>query len=85
MCIRDRREIVDEVSWAGAFLFNERTGRLIDGHARKKIARKGEKVPVLIGSWSEDEERKILLTFDAIGEMAIADKSALEGLSLIHI
>lgn len=38
---------IDQVGWAGALLFNERTKRLIDGHARKeKFAGKGQ-VPVL--------------------------------------
>ena len=42
-----------EVGWAGALLFNERTGRLIDGHARRKVAlaQGAETVPVLVGSW----------------------------------
>jgi hypothetical protein len=65
-----------EVGWAGACLYNERTGRLIDGHARKKRAlEKGEKVvPVLIGSWSEEAEAKILATLDPIASMASTNK-----------
>jgi hypothetical protein len=74
------RDIIAEVGWAGALLYNERTGRLIDGHARKKVAKKGEKVPVLVGSWTEEEERKILLTLDPIGSMAAADRTALDEL-----
>src|SRR5216683_1785834 len=74
------RDIIAEVGWAGALLYNERTGRLIDGHARKKIARKGERLPVLVGSWTEEEERKILLTLDPIGSMAAADRTALDEL-----
>lgn len=74
------RDIIAEVGWAGALLYNERTGRLIDGHARKKIAKKGEKVPVLVGSWSEEEEKNILLTLDPIGSMAAADRTALDEL-----
>jgi DNA modification methylase len=74
------KSVKAEVGWAGAVLFNERTGHLVDGHARKKIARKGEKIPVLIGSWTEEEEAKILATFDSIGMMAEADRDALERL-----
>ena len=74
------RDIIAEVGWAGALLYNERTSRLIDGHARKKLAKKGERLPVLIGSWTEEEETKILLTFDPIGSMAVADKNALDEL-----
>jgi hypothetical protein len=77
MTLRDARQ---EVGWAGALLYNERTKRLIDGHLRKKIAKKRERIPVLVGSWSEEEEAKILATLDPIGMMAQVDKSALEAL-----
>src|SRR5262249_30683384 len=71
-------DVIAEVGWAGALLFNERTGRLIDGHARKKIAR--GKVPVLVGSWSAEQEKTILATLDPIAAMAEADKESLEAL-----
>jgi DNA modification methylase len=74
------RAALAEVGWAGALLFNERTRRLIDGHARKKVARKGEKVPVLVGSWSEDDEAKLLASFDPIGAMAQTDRDAFHAL-----
>lgn len=72
--------VVSEVGWAGAMLFNERTGRLIDGHARKRLPAEclvDGKVPVLIGDWSEADERKILLTLDPLAAMAEANKQAL--------
>lgn len=72
--------VIAEVGWAGALLYNEQTGRLIDGHARKKLPTKGEMVPVLIGSWTEEQEAKILLTFDPIGAMADQDGAALAAL-----
>src|SRR5580693_2432771 len=71
------RDAKHEVGWAGALLYNERTGHLIDGHLRKKIAKKGEKVPVLVGSWNAEEEAKILATLDPIGMMAQIDQRAL--------
>jgi DNA modification methylase len=74
------RAALAELGWAGALLFNERTKRLIDGHARKKVARKGEKVPVLVGSWSQEDEAKLLASFDPIGAMAQTDTAALEAL-----
>jgi len=75
-------DVIAEVGWAGACLFNERTGRLVDGHARQKIALKNgtKKVPVLIGSWDEATEAKILATLDPIAAMATADAKALEAL-----
>ena len=69
-----------EVGWAGALLFNERTGRLIDGHARKSIADPKEPLPVLVGNWSEEAEKKILLTLDPLAAMATPDPEALAAL-----
>lgn len=69
--------VLAEVGWAGALLYNERTGRLIDGHARKQVAAKGQKVPVLVGAWDEADERKILATLDPLGAMATADQASL--------
>jgi hypothetical protein len=67
--------VLAEVGWAGACLYNERTGRLIDGHARRKVALEqgSAKVPVLVGDWSEEQERKILATLDPLAAMATAD------------
>lgn len=75
-------DVLGEVGWAGACLYNERTGRLIDGHARKKVAvEQGcEKVPVLVGSWDEAAEAKILATLDPLSAMAEADAAALDAL-----
>ncbi len=75
-------DVIDDVGWAGACLFNERTGRLIDGHARKKVAlEKGtDKVPVLVGNWSEEQERLILATLDPLAAMAGADAAKLDAL-----
>jgi hypothetical protein len=74
--------ILDEVGWAGACLFNERTGRLIDGHLRRKVgqARGDEKIPVLVGNWTEEQEATILASLDPIGAMATADTAKLEAL-----
>src|SRR5262249_48440925 len=75
-------DVIAEVGWAGACLYNERTHRLIDGHLRKKIglARRDEKIPVLIGDWTEEQEAKILATLDPISAMATADQGKLEAL-----
>ena len=65
-----------EVGWAGACLFNERTGRLVDGHARKQVVDPATPVPVLVGNWSEEAEAKILATLDPVGAMAAGDPAA---------
>ena len=65
----------ESVGWAGVLLFNETTGHLIDGHARKAaaIAAGDLAVPVVIGSWTIEAEKKILLTLDPIAGMASID------------
>ncbi len=66
-----------EIGWAGACLYNERTKRLIDGHARRNAVDPKTPIPVLIGSWSEDAEKKILLSLDPLGALAIPDTDQL--------
>jgi hypothetical protein len=72
-----------EVGWGDAVRFNERTGRLVDGHMRVKLAAdRGEPwVPVLCGNWTDEQERKLLLTHDSLGMMASADASLLRALN----
>jgi hypothetical protein len=74
--------LLGEVEWAGALLFNEATGCLIDGHARKKVAlARGEAaVPVLVGSWTPAQEAKLLATLDPLAAMAGADAGRLDEL-----
>lgn len=74
------RDVIADVGWAGALLYNERTKRLIDGHARKQEFAGKAKVPVLVGDWSEEDEKKILATLDPLGAMAGADAAKLEQL-----
>lgn len=75
-------DVIAEVGWAGACLYNERTGRLIDGHARRKVAldQGAARVPVLVGDWDEAAEAKILATLDPLAAMAEADKASLDAL-----
>lgn len=64
--------LLQEVGWAGALLYNERTGRLLDGHLRKELCR-GQRVPVLVGSWSQQQERQILALLDPLTALAEPD------------
>lgn len=80
------RSFKSMVGWTGALLFNERTQRLIDGHMRrdevvKSPNRGSDKVPVLVGSWTEEQERIILQSLDLIGTMAQTDEQALASLA----
>ncbi len=72
--------LASDVGWAGALLFNETTGRLIDGHARKDAVDPKAVVPVLVGRWTPEQEMKILATLDPLGAMAMPDTDALESL-----
>ncbi|MBI9018018.1 MAG: hypothetical protein JEZ07_12245 [Phycisphaerae bacterium] len=72
-----------EIGWAGACLFNERTGRLIDGHARRSVVDPSTPIPVLVGDWSEAAELKILATLDPVGDMARGDRDAYGELSSV--
>ena len=69
-----------ELGWAGALLFNQITGHLIDGHARKASVPPKTLVPVLLGRWSIEQEKKILVTLDPLGAMAQADGESLSKL-----
>jgi len=64
-------EFLVEVGWAGALLFNENTGRLLDGHLRLQDAleRNLDQLPVLVINVDEDTERKMLALLDKIGSM----------------
>lgn len=69
-----------EIGWAGACLYNERTKRLIDGHARRKAVSPETPIPVLVGNWSEAAEKKILLTLDPLAGLATPDPDQLRAL-----
>jgi hypothetical protein len=74
------KALLSDVGWAGALLYNERTRRLIDGHLRQKSVPPRTAVPVLIGNWDEEAEKKILATLDPLAMMAIPDVDALDSL-----
>ncbi len=69
--------------WTGACLYNLNTKKLLDGHMRKEEAiRRGDTtVPVLVGYWTEEQERHILATQDPIGAMAETQAEALASLT----
>ena len=69
--------------WADTLLFNENTGKLVDGHARKEVAiTEGmDSVPVLIGWWTEEQEQRLLATLDPMAAMAETDANALSSLT----
>ena len=72
---------LDEHGWLSAPIWNKRTARLVDGHARVELARgKEARIPVRVIDVPEEQERRILRAFDRIGAMALEDTAALEAL-----
>lgn len=69
-----------ELGWLKPVIFNERTGRMIDGHMRIDAVPPKSLVPVFIVDLDEEKERTALLTVDAIGSMAEADAALLNAL-----
>lgn len=70
------------LGWLTGIIVNERTGHVVDGHLRVKLAlQRGEAtVPVTYVDLSEEEERLALATLDPISAMAGTDKALLEEL-----
>lgn len=76
------RGSLDGVGWVQQIMVNQRTGFVVDGHARVEEAiSKGEtEVPVLYVDLSEEEERLVLATLDPISALAERDDEALDAL-----
>ena len=73
--------VFQQVGWADALLLNETTGLLVDGHLRQKVFfESNDLVPVLIGNWTPEQEKLILVTFDPLAAMAESDNDQLSTL-----
>lgn len=74
--------VLNEVGWVQRVIVNQRTGYVVDGHARVAVAmREGAtEVPVLYVDLSEDEEKLILASLDPIGGLAGTDDAQLRAL-----
>lgn len=64
------------VGWADVAVLNRTTGNMLDGHGRVEDERipGTEKCPVLLGTWSEAQEKTILASLDSIGVLATANE-----------
>jgi len=67
---------IDEVGYIRSVTVNQRTGHVVDGHARvTMLLRSGvESIPVEYVDLTDDEEAKALLLLDPISAMAETDK-----------
>ena len=70
------------VGWVQQVLVNQRTGHVVDGHARveEALSRGEPSVPVLYVDLEPDEEALVLATLDPIGAMAGRDDERLRAL-----
>lgn len=70
--------VMGKVGWAGAIVFNEVTGHIVDGHLRYELAlERGEpEVPVFVVRLSADKERLALASFDTLSWWAEGDAGA---------
>jgi DNA modification methylase len=73
---------LDQVGWVQQVLVNQRSGFVVDGHARVALAlSRGEaSVPVLYVDLAPEEEALVLATLDPIGAMAGRDDEKLRTL-----
>jgi DNA modification methylase len=70
--------VLAEVGWVQDVIINNRTGFVVDGHARVALAiSAGERVPVVYVDLSEKEESLILATLDPLSSMAGMDEDLL--------
>ena len=67
--------VLSEVGWVQNIIVNQRTGHVVDGHARVEIAiSRGEaEVPVVYVDLDENEEGVILAALDPLAGMAVTD------------
>lgn len=74
--------VLGEVGWVQNVIINDRTGNLIDGHARVTVAdRNGEtEIPAVWVDLSPEEEALILATIDPLAAMAVTDREQLSAL-----
>jgi hypothetical protein len=74
--------VLGEVGWVQRLIVNERTGHVVDGHARLELAvERGEpSVPVIYVDLDEAEEALVLASLDPLAAMAEMDGERLGAL-----
>lgn len=73
--------ILGEIGWVGRVIVSHRSGLVIDGRLRvEEAAKRGETVPYDRVDLTEDEERKILATYDYVTGLAEFDTAAMDAL-----
>jgi len=75
-------ESIAEHGWLAAPIWNRRTNHILDGHARVELALATEErlIPVRVVDVSERQEKRILASFDRVGELRERDDAQLRAL-----
>jgi hypothetical protein len=77
-------EIFEKIGWVTGVIVNQRTGNLIDGHARVEEALKKDPsgpIPFVEVDLSEEDERTLLLLLDPIGGLAVTNTEKFQQLA----
>jgi len=74
-------QVLDQVGLVAPLIWNEHTGRLVDGHLRQDMAAADQELPVIVVDVSEAEEALILASLDPLSAMAGQDDEALAALA----
>ena len=71
--------ILQRIGVVQRIVVNERTGRVLDGHMRVQLAMDEgvETIPIVRVDLSEEEERRVLASFDTVGALAEANNERL--------
>jgi DNA modification methylase len=74
--------VLTEVGWVQDVIVNQRTGHILDGHARVElaVARHEAEVPVVYVDLEEAEESVVLASLDPLSGMALVDQGKLDAL-----
>lgn len=74
--------VLDQVGWVQDVIVNQRTGHVVDGHARIALAisREEASISVVYVDLDEDEERLLLASLDPLSAMATTDADAMREL-----
>ena len=74
--------VLDQVGWVQDVIVNQRTGHVVDGHARIALAisKQEPSIPVVYVDLDEEEERLILASLDPLSAMATTDQEMLDDL-----
>ena len=74
--------VLDQVGWVQDVIVNQRTGHVVDDHARIALAitRQEPTIPVVYVDLDEAEEKLILASLDPLSAMATTDAEAMREL-----